>query len=310
MKRLLILSLALVLSIGTTMAASKFKKVDSSEKDAPSWVGGVVSGSIVSSASSSDIEDVKQKVLLNIKRQIAEAVVSQVSSEFMQVDVEIEESGTMQSSSLTQSVVKSTTDKIPYLQAIALSKADAYYWEKWYDKKSGVTRYDYHVLYPFSDFELGSLIREFNDKQSALNAEIKSLASQLDTFTQVEDIAKNVSALRALLPEFVEGDPRITAISQLVNLYLAQYKNITVAEVTHQDKQILLQLQLSGRALTTSKLPTYKSNCADRINISFDEGAIYVTYDDYVCRAGDDNWIDFTFKFGTIFSTHKVHIIK
>ncbi len=299
-----------MLGIGSAISAPKMKIVDKSAKKAPAWVAGLMPGSIVTSASSSDLEGAKQQVLLNIKRQIAEAVVSQLSSEFMQVNVEVATSGDMQSSELTTSVVKSTTDKIPYLQAISLSKAEEYYWVKYYDRRSKETRYEYHVMYPFTDFELAMLIDEFNAKQQLLNSKIETLAAEIDTFTRVEDIARNIGELRALLPEFVEGDPRIAVISELVNLYLAQYKNITVAELQHQDKRIVLELQLNGRSLTTSKRPIYKSNCADRINVGFDEGKIVATYDDYVCRAGDDNWIDFIFKFGTTYFTQKVYVIK
>ncbi|MFR9526907.1 MAG: hypothetical protein SNI45_02410 [Rikenellaceae bacterium] len=305
-----ILVALLAISICSSAYSQNMKMVDSSLKNSPAWINDLSRGYLISMSSSSDIEEAKQIAITGVKQQIAQSIVSNISVEFLQSSHTV---NTNQGSSYTSNVtdvVRSTTDKIPFLQSISLSKIADFYWEKYYDKKSGETRYDYYIKYPFSDAELDKLIAEFNTKQAEINSTIKQMSEALNSFTQIEDIAKNMSTLRALISEFAAEDPRITVVDELVNTYRAQYKYISIEEVEHKDKRIVLQPVLNGRSVTTAQIPTHKSNCADRISKSVTNGVIVVTYDDYVCRSGDDNWIDLTFKFGTIFVTSKIYIIK
>lgn len=304
---LLVLLVTLLCNSGFSQS---LKLAESSSPKAPAWVNNLEQGYIIASASDSDIEAAKQSVITGVKQQIAQSIVSNVSVEFLQSSVTIENNSGMTFEAQTVDVVKSTTDKIPFLQSISLTKISDFYWEKYYNKKSGETRYDYFVKYPFSDRELDDLVAEFNAKQAKINATIEQMKQELETFTQIEAIAKNMGELRALVPEFAAEDPRIKVVDELVNTYRSQYKYISVEQVEHKDKRVALCLVLNGRVVTTAQIPTHKSSCADRITKSVAGGEIIVTYDDYVCRAGDDNWIDLTFKFGTNFVTSRINIIK
>lgn len=313
MKKIYILATLLLLTATTLSAtqSSKLKMVDSSEKSAPDWINNLERGYIISSASEINLEGAKQSVIVGVKQQIAQSIVSNVSVEYFYESSTLETSNTNPAFiERTEEVIKSTTDKIPYLQSISLSKVSEFYWEHYYDKKSGETRFDYYIKYPFSDEELDALVAEFNAKQEQLNATIDYMRAELERYTQIEDIAKNMGILRALVPEFAKGDYRIKVVDELVNAYRDQYKYISVEEIESGENRVVLQPFVSGRALRTSQVPTHKSNCADRITKSVQDGVIEVTYDDYVCRAGDDNWIDVTFKFGTYFVISKIYIRK
>ncbi len=305
------LLIALSILLGSQISvAQNFKMIESSAKDAPKWVNNLERGYITASASKPTVDEAQEAVLLGVKQQIAQSIVSNISVEVMQTSVMYQDNNGAAYSSTSRDMVKSTTDKIPFLQSISLSKAADFYWEKYYDKKSKETRIDYYIKYQFTDRELNDLVAEFNAAQAKINKTIEQMATELETFTQVEDIAKNMGILRALIPEFAEGDPRIAVIDGLNNRYRDQYKYISIEQVEASDKRVVLQPYLSGRKVSTAQVPTHKSNGADRITKRVSGGQIEVTYDDYVCKAGDDNWIDLTFRFGSQVVKYRINIIK
>ncbi|MFI3285755.1 MAG: hypothetical protein R3Y08_03795 [Rikenellaceae bacterium] len=306
----IILSLFLLVAACQVAQAQKMKLVERSAKTAPNWINNLERGYIIASSAESDLEVAKQSVLMEVKREIAQSIVSNVSVEYFSASVTTETQQEMAYASETIDVVRSTTDKIPFLQSISLSKIADFYWEKYYEKKSGATEFKYYIKYPFSSQELDDLVDEFNANQARINRTIEQMKQELESYTQIEDIAKNMGTLRALVPEFAAGDYRIKVVDELLNSYRDQYKYISVEEVENEDHRVVLQPFVNGRAVTTSQIPLHKSNCADRITKNVSQGVIVVTYDDYVCRAGEDNWIDLTFKFGTYFVVAKIHIIK
>lgn len=323
MKRILNIILSfLIFSICNTVIAQELKIVESSAKSQPSWITDIEREYITASASGSTIEQAQQDALLSVKQQIAQSIVTNISTEVLSsysstqsgsTSLDTNSTGFQGEASYTsntQNIIRSITDKIPFLQSISLNKASDFYWEKHYNKKSGKTRYDYYIKYYFSDRELSSLVAEFNAKQAEINATLNQMRQELDTFTQIESIDANMRTLRALRPEFADNDPRITQVDELVNTYRNQYKYISMEQVSHEDKRVVLQPMLNGRAVATSQIPTHKSICADRITKSAVDGRIVVTYDDFACRSGDDNYIDLTFKFGVNHLSTKIWIIK
>ncbi len=310
MKRIFNLLLLLLLLGCNSSFAQKLKLKESSAPKAPEWINNIERGYLIARSTNSDMELAQQYALLDVKQQIAQSIATNISTELFQSSVQVSTNeGTKYQSEMVD-VVRASTDKIPYLQSISLSKVAEYYWEKRYDKKSKVTEYSYYIKYPFSDGELDQLVAEFNAMQARINSTIEQMSQELESFTQIEDIAKNMGTLRALIPELAAGDPRITVVDELVNTYRDQYRYISIEQVEHSSQRVVLQPYLNGRVVTTSQIPLHKSNCADRITKSVTQGVIVVGYDNYVCRSGDDNWIDLTFKFGSNLVISKIHIIK
>ena len=59
---------------------------------------------------------------------------------------------------------------MPALQGFSITKANIY-WERYINKKTKETCYDYYMLYPFSPEELQELIDEYNAQEEAINDE-------------------------------------------------------------------------------------------------------------------------------------------
>ncbi len=308
--RILLTLFALCFAI-FSIEAKNPKLVEKSEKKMPKWVNTLQEDYLIVSASEKDLESAKQKALNLLKQQIAEAVATNIETSTFISSSELMSSNT-ESAFIEQfeNMVHASADKMPYLQSISLSKVEAFYWEEYYDKKAKTTSFNYHIKYPFTVFDLQRLIDEYNEIQNNINKTITLKKSELNTFTHIDDIANNMSILRALKSDMYENDPRIAQIDELVNSYRNQYKSITLVEIGHKDKTFKLQPTINGRQLAASELPQYESNCADRIKITIQEGLVIVTYDDYVCRTGEDNWIDIIFKFGVNYVKSKVYIIK
>lgn len=311
MKTRILTTLLALFIVVIAIEAKNPRRVDRSTRKMPTWVNTLQEDYLIVSAKESDLESAKQKALNLLKQQIAEAVATNIttstsisSSELMGNKTEaefIEE---------FENMVQSSADKMPYLQSISLSKVDDYYWEEYYDRKTKTTTFDYHIKYPFTVFDLQRLVDEYDAVQDIINRTIKEKAKELYTFTQIDDIAKNMSTLRALKSNIAESDPRIAQIDELVNSYRNQYKNITMVEVGQKGKKYMLRPTINGRTLTLSQRPQCRSNCADRINVELQDGLVVITYDDYICLQGEDNWIDVIFKFGVNFVKTHIHIFK
>ncbi len=308
MKRVATILLALI--VASPLSAQSFKLEESSAKKAPAWVNGIEAGQISASASASTLEIARDNVLISIKSQIAQSVVSQISVETEHRTSSIETKGGMDYSIETESIARSITEQIPALQAISLNKATDYYYEIYFDKKSNQRRYDYYVLYPFSDEECRALINEYNAQQSEINSIINSMRDQIETFGRVEDIASNIETLQGVIPRLGSDDARIGQINELMSRYRNQYKNISMVAIEHSDKRIVIALFIDGRKVSTSQLPSIKSNCADRYVLPkrIDAKEVIIEYDDYVCRSGEDNWIDISFRFSASTVSTRVHI--
>ncbi|MFI3296836.1 MAG: hypothetical protein R3Y59_04315 [bacterium] len=303
----LILS-ALIFSLCHLAAAQNFKIIERSAKSQPTWITDIVQGYVVGLASGTEINDAQNDALLDVKQRIAQSIASNITVDIMQSSITTTTNNSVEYEAKASDLVRSTTDKIPYLQSISLSEVSEFYWEKLSDKKNNIVKYKYYIKYPFSSSELQRLVREFKEEQNFINNTIKQMSDELNTFDRVETIEKNMSTLRALRPKLADNDARITQIDELVNTYRGLYKNISIVEFEHNNKQVVLKLLLDGREVTTAQIPKHKSNCADRITKQIENGNLIVTYDDYVCLQGEDNWLELTYKFGVNYVSKRIYI--
>ncbi len=226
--------LVIFFTIGVTniSVSQELKVIDSSSELRPSWITDVVYGYVIGMASGDNINYVQQAALLDVKQRIAQSIASNITVDIMQSSVTVKTNNSTQYEAESRDLVRSTTDKIPFLQSISLSEVSEFYWEKLSTKKkNGLVTYKYYIKYPFSSFKLQSLVNEFRAEQAHINNTIKQMEHELGIFSRVETIEKNMSALRALRPKLADNDARIIQIDELVNRYRAQYKNISIVEV-------------------------------------------------------------------------------
>ena len=175
MKNYPLLTLLLLLSF--VGCSQSYKLVEQSPKVKPKWVtDGTYPGSYFIQANKvATIEDAQNMVMTSLLNKIASSVAVQVEGETEdKIDWTTVELNGKTKDEYIQVIKSNTTLKIakmPALQGISLSKAEVY-WEKYTDKKTKETLYDYYILYPFSSFELQELIDTYNAQEKALNDKI------------------------------------------------------------------------------------------------------------------------------------------
>lgn len=116
----------------------------------PKWVNGIEKGYIITLGSSSDIEDAKAKAILSVKEIIVSSIADNVKVKTESNTQEMNYNNSINSFLETfKSSTTSQTGDVNYLQGISITKVEEFYWEKLYDKKSKITRFNFHIKYPF-----------------------------------------------------------------------------------------------------------------------------------------------------------------
>ena len=155
----------LLLSFMPLLALSQkdFKLVEQSQKEKPSWLtySNHKDALMIQANRAASLEDAQKNVMTSLLNNIASSIAVQVTGKTdMNVDWSVQGGNDV----YTEEIKKTTTTEIadmPALQGISLSKAEKY-WEKYHNKKTGETYYDYYILYPFSSYDLEKLIEEYN----------------------------------------------------------------------------------------------------------------------------------------------------
>lgn len=141
------------------LSQDKFVLVEQNPVEKPSWMmQGKPTGYLtVQTNHAATLEDAQKAVMASLLDNIASSVAVQITG---RTDVNVDYT----SSSYSENISKTTTTEIaemPALRGISISKAEVY-WEKYYNKKTKETYYDYYILYPFSSLDLQKLIEEYD----------------------------------------------------------------------------------------------------------------------------------------------------
>lgn len=161
--------IVLLLSFMPLLALSQkdFKLVEQSQKEKPSWLtySNHKDALMIQANRAASLEDAQKNVMTSLLNNIASSIAVQVTGK---TDMNVGWSVQDGSDVYTEDIKKTTTTEIadmPALQGISLSKAETY-WEKYYNKKTNETYYDYYILYPFTSFDLEKLIEEYNEAKA------------------------------------------------------------------------------------------------------------------------------------------------
>ena len=139
--------------------SAQWKTVEKSKKEQPAWVGGTERNFLIVSAEAPTLESAKDKSLLSLKDQVVGAIATHITSQTTQRRQEIVNGNNRDYAENTTSVITSKVYNIPFVSEISLSKAYDFYWIKFYNKKTKEYKYEYHVKYRFTDFELTDTIQ-------------------------------------------------------------------------------------------------------------------------------------------------------
>lgn len=288
---------------------AQWKVVEKSSKKQPAWVGGAERNYLIVSAEAPTIEQAKEKILISLKQQIVGTVATRIESTTTIDRRETTIGNESDYSETVSSSVRSKLANIPFISEVSLSKAKDFYWEKLYDKKSKSYKYEYHIRYLFTDFEVSALVNQFNERENQLNTRLRQYEEQLEHIASVEEIDRTLSELKAFLSEFDADDPRRQQTEQLSNNYRKLYKAIEIRQETETTgKRITVSLYLSERPITCMQKPQLLSNCATKLSVSTQNGTYYITYDDEACYEEDDKHITIRFRFGNQIVTKQVYL--
>lgn len=289
--------------------SAQWKAVEKSRKEQPVWVGGAERNYLIVSAEAPTLELAKEKLLLSLKEQIVSSIATHITSQTTQQRQELVSGTNRDYSENTTSVITSKVSHIPFVSEISLSKAYDFYWVKLYNKKTKEYKYEYHVKYRFTDFELADLVNQFNEREKLLNDRLVEYSDRLEQITSVEDIDRTLNELKAFLYEFDIDDPRRSQTEQLSNNYRQLYNYIRIQqEESSEDKSFRFGLYLKDNPIYSTQKPQLRANCANRLSYDIDGNYYSVKYDDSGCYLDDENFIEVRFRFGNKIVSQKFYL--
>lgn len=307
MKRacLFVASLLMVAAAG----AQQYKVLEKSDKKAPAWYESSEADYLVASAVASDMETARQKCLESIRRQIIQAVAQNV--EFSEKTLLKQTTGS--GDEITEFINTYTAEgsvqaaSVPFLKGISLAKVQGSYWEKQQDKKTKEITYAYAVRYPFPKAELNALVREFDRRDKEMEGKLDEIEAKMNAMQSVEEIDQTVNQLQPVLAYFFDKTRKQRAQSVL-NGYRKLSTYISVEGRKSGDNAYTMWLNLQGRKITASVVPTLKSNCVSQLQAVVKGQDIVVTYDNIDCLEDEENFVEATFRLQGKVLKHKFYI--
>lgn len=290
--------------------AQKYKLVEKSAKERPSWTKSS-NPYLFMAIKVATLEDAKNMVKSDLLSQIASSVASTISTD---VTVRRNEQVSGKDSDYNEDidvVIKTKVAKMPALQGITLTKANIY-WERYINKKTKETCYDYYMLYPFSSFELQELIEAYNEQERAIDEKIDGYRDALEDIDNIDLMLENVAQMESMKKEFADDIARCNKLKDIIKLYEQTFKNIYVEVVENynvNDKGVLLiQLKHDEKVMKTKSLPQLRSACARDFNKKHNGNQMELNFNTFDCYEQDDNYVEVRFTFGKTKLIKKINI--
>lgn len=233
--------------------------VEKSEKSRPGWVYGVSSGYIIVEGVGLTWEDAQNDAMKKLRERIVSSVAVNVSSE---TDFAISETVIDNMSKYSENVdvrTKISTDFFNSLKGININKSKAFYWEKQkYPNK--ITKVHYHIMYPFSDKELNSLIAEWEQTDREFTAELDNLEALVAECKTVADLDLYFQKAESL-EDIFSGNRKSRASLIKSNIEIL-IDNLKFEVQEHQRGKLMVKLLSSDRYFKLSPELEFNSTCA------------------------------------------------
>ena len=303
----------LLLLLPLFACSQNYKLVDQSSKNKPKWMtdGSYPETYFIQANKVATLEEGQNNVMTTLLNQIASAVAVQVTGETKNIiDWTTVDLGGMTRDEYVQKVETNTSVKIakmPALQGVSLSKAEIY-WEKYSDKKTKETYYDYYILYPFSTSELQQLIDSYNAQEKALNDKIDDFRNQLDGIDDVSKLLTNIDDMKLLMKEIGEDDFKYARLSNVVKQYEQFVDNIDIHVVENKKDVLIIQLVNDDVVMKTSSLPKLRGECARDFSTKHIGNRVEITFNTFDCYEQDDNYVEVRFNIGKKRLVKKIRI--
>lgn len=165
-KSLLLLMLLLPL---LSFAQNDFKLAEQNPKEKPNWVteSNVRDVLMVQANRMPTLKEAEDAAMTSLRENIASSIAVKVTGKTDTTKEEEIKDGKSVYSENIQSTTSVEIAEMPALQGISLSKAQIY-WERYYNKKTKESYYDYYILYPLTTQDLSKMIDDYN-KAKALD---------------------------------------------------------------------------------------------------------------------------------------------
>jgi len=277
---------------------AKEKVVETSGKE-PKWIYSVEKEFIIVSAESDNLEEAKNKCMLQIKKQILASVAENVQSQSQLSTSEVGVNGHYDIMETYASMVETKSAQIPFLSEVSITKAEDFYWEKIKKDKNAYT-YRYHLKYPFSHFDLGRMVTDFEIKEQALDSQLAGFAADdFSTYTSVEQMVARLQEIRMYKASLIEGDSRVERAQRVERVYGEYIRTIQLRLVSVSREELVFTPYFREKALTMQSQPKLKSNCLTNIQYRNHGTECIVTYDFGTgCNEDEQNYLDISFNVG------------
>ncbi len=295
MKKVILLALSIAGVVCLTFAQDKL--LEKSGKQ-PKWVNGLEKDFIIVVGTGPTAQDAQQNALANVKAQIVSSVAENVKATSQ---VRKEEANYNNNVNLFLEKFATTTTtqsgKVPFLQGISISKVSEFYWEKRQRADKSVY-FMYHIKYPFPESELKMLVLDYKMRDRELTRQMEDLLEQVDKVESVEQIEKNIAELTSLKDYFMDG--RVDQCNLGITRYKSLLSSIELVELESNLGELKYYLRLNGRAISTAKKPTIKSECARITSVINNADNVVVKYDSENCYEDPENNILVKYMFGGV----------
>ena len=259
----------------SSLILAQGKVLDKSGKK-PSWVDGMSDGYIIASGTGDNVEDAKQKAMVNVKSLIVASVADYVNTSTTMFTEEVTAD---KFSTLYENFTSLTTTqsgKMDYLQGVSPSKVEDFYWEKLQDKSSKNIFWVYHVKYPFTRYDLEDLVNEFKVKDAELTKEMEKSLTLLKDFESIEQLIQARSQLEKLLNIFI--DERRAKCETGIETAKALLKSVYIADAGSSLGMVAYTLQIGKKSVSSSIKPKVTTNCADITDVSTGDEICMISY--------------------------------
>lgn len=290
------------------IAQKDYKLVEQSSKEKPAWLSeGTHKGYFMVQANKvATLDEAKSNATLSLLNDIASSISVIVVGETVKDIVweEVELNGQTQEQFIETIKTNTTTkiSKIPALQGISIDLKGEIYWERYINKKTKESCYDYYILYPFSQFELEELVDAYNAQEKAINDKIESYRTALDKTDNIDALLENISQMKAMKEEHKDEYAKVSKLETIIALYEKTIKDIYIEIVDNYNKNnkgtLVIQLKHGEKVMKTKSLPKLGSECARDFNKRLDGDKIVITFNTFDCYEQDDNYVDVRFTFG------------
>lgn len=298
-------------------AQKDYKLVEQSAKDKPVWLtdGNTIGAFLIQANKVATLEEAQNAVMASLLNNIASSVSVIVMGETMEktdwTTVELE--GKTKDEYI-QTIEKNTTLKIakmPALQGVSLSKAETY-WERYINKKTKETCYDYYILYPFSNFELQELMNAYNAQEKAVNDKIENYRNSIEKIDDIDVMLENIESMKSLMKEIGEDDVKYNRLNDVIKLYEKAIKDIYIDVLENYNENnkgtLVIELKYDEKVMKTKSLPQLRGSCARDFSRRHNENKIILTFNTFDCYEQDNNYVEVRFTFGKTKIIKKINI--